>query len=150
MMRMAAKLGEILAVLLLAVAAAAPASAAKTPNGSYRQSCSNIKVKDASSNKAQLSANCRDYKGRNRYSTLRYKQCRADIANINGELACWGPGGRPPGGSWSQSCRNGYVQHGVLYASCQRKNGDWWKASINLKRCPRNRIANVNGQLRCE
>jgi hypothetical protein len=149
-MRMAGKLGMLLAALLLMVAAAAPASAAKTPNGSYRQSCSNIRVKDASSSRAELSASCRDYKGRDRHSSLRYKQCRADIANINGQLGCWGPGPRPPGGSWSLSCRNGYVQHSVLYANCQRRNGDWWKASINLSRCPRNRIANINGQLKCE
>ena len=44
---------SILSALLLAmtVPAAAPASAARMPNGSYRQSCSNIKVKDASSKK---------------------------------------------------------------------------------------------------
>jgi len=150
-MRWSQKLGLILAALVLAVAAAAaPASAAKVPNGSYRQSCSNIKVKNAPSSKARLTADCRDYKGRYRSSDLRYKQCRADIANINGQLGCWGPGPRPPRGSWSQSCRSGYVQNGVLHADCQRRNGAWWRASINLSRCPRGGIANIDGQLRCE
>jgi hypothetical protein len=148
-MRLSAKLGSILALLVLTEALAAPASAAKAPNGSYRQSCSNIKVKNASSSKARLTADCRDYKGRYRSSDLRYKQCRADIANINGQLACWGPGPRPPRGSWSQNCRNGYVQSGVLHADCQRRNGAWWRASIKINRCSRG-IANIDGQLRCE
>jgi len=140
----------ILSALFLAttVLAAVPASAARMPNGSYRQSCSNIKVKDASSKKPWLVANCRDAKGRYRPTSLRFTQCRADIANVNGQLMCWG-GGNPPRGSWSQSCRNGSVRHGVLYADCQRRNGDWWRASIKLNRC-RKGVENNNGQLRCE
>ena len=149
-MGLSIRLGLTLAALLLATSLAAPASAAKLPSGSYRQSCSNIRVKDASSGSATLKADCRDSKGRYRSSSLRYKQCRADIANIDGTLACWGGGGRPPGGSWSQSCRNGYLQGGWLHAECQRRNGAWWRASTNTSRCPRQRFANVDGQLRCE
>ena len=90
-MRWCARLGIIPALLLvMAVFAAVPASAAGMPNGSYRQSCSNIKVKDAPSKKPWLVANCRDDKGRNRSTSLRFKQCRADIANINGQLMWWG------------------------------------------------------------
>ena len=148
-MRWWARLGIIPALLVvMAVLAAAPASAAKMPNGSYRQSCSNIKVKDASSKKPWLVADCRDDKGRYRSTSLRFKQCRADIANINGQLMCWG-GGHPPRGSWSQSCRNGSVRSGVLYAECRRRNGDWWRASIKLDRCRRG-VENINGQLRCD
>jgi hypothetical protein len=142
--------GVIMAVFVLtATATALPAWAAKIPNGSYRQSCSSIKVRDASSKKPWLVADCRDYKGRYRSTRLRYRQCRADIANIDGQLHCWG-GGRPPRGSWSQSCRNGSVSGGVLYAECRRRNGDWWKASIRLNRCSKSGVANINGQLRCE
>jgi hypothetical protein len=148
-MRWSVRLGVIPALLLvMAALAAAPAWAAKMPNGSYRQTCSNIKVKDASSKKPWLVADCRDYKGRYRSTRLRYKQCRADIANINGQLSCWS-GGTPPHGSWSQSCRDGYVQNGVLYADCQRRNGNWWRASITVNHCRRG-IANIDGQLRCE
>ena len=54
--RLITRLMAIIPALLvvMAVLAAAPASAAKMPNGSYRQSCSNIKVKDASSKKPWL------------------------------------------------------------------------------------------------
>ena len=149
-MGLSIRLGLTLAALLLATSLAAPASAAKLPSGSYRQSCSNIRVKDASSGSATLKADCRDSKGRYRSSSLRYKQCRADIANIDGQLACWRGSRRPPGGSWAQSCRNGHVESGILRADCRRRDGNWWKASIRLNRCPRDRFANVDGQLRCE
>ena len=149
-MTISARLGMVLGCLLLALALAAPASAAKIPNGSYRQSCSNVKVRDASSNRAMLTADCRDARGRYRGTSLRYRQCRADIANIDGQLACWGGGGRPPGGSWAQSCRNGFMQGGTLHADCQRRDGAWWRASIRRNRCPRDRFANIDGQLRCE
>ena len=149
-MGFSARLGVVLAILLLAVAMATPASAARAPNGSYRQSCNNIQVRDASSSKARLSADCRNSRGRYRSSSLRYKQCRADIANIDGQLACWRGSRRPPGGSWAQSCRNGHVESGILRADCRRRDGNWWKASIRLNRCPRDRFANIDGQLRCE
>lgn len=69
------------------------------PQGSYQQSCRSASVRGSGRN-ATLTASCRDGRGRWNYSSIRIQDCRDDIRNDNGRLACgWssgGGGGRPP------------------------------------------------------
>jgi hypothetical protein len=83
---------------------ALPAQAA--PSGSYQQSCNSVR----DDGRGQMSAQCRDVRGRFNWSSLDYSGCRGDIGNNNGQLVCnggrpgggnggnWGGGGRPGGG----------------------------------------------------
>jgi hypothetical protein len=59
-------------------------------------------------------------------------------------------GGNLPGGSWSQTCRNGAVNYNVLYAQCQRLNGSWWYSSIDPRSCGNRGVGNNDGNLVCE
>lgn len=75
-----------------------PGWGGNVPNGTYQQSCRDPRV---SGN--MLSASCRDNRGQWNYSSIRYRDCRYDIRNDNGRLACefgggGGGGGWPPGG----------------------------------------------------
>ena len=78
------------------------------------------------------------------------------MANNNGNLVCesgggsGGSGGQLPGGSWDQSCRNGSMQNGMLYAQCQRTDGSRRDSSIDPRSCNGGRVANNNGNLVCE
>jgi hypothetical protein len=94
----------ILASAALATAAtgiglgfAAPAFAQA---GSYQRSC-----RTYNSVNGVLTAECMDTQGRYRSSTLTTGQCRGDISNQNGMLAC--PGGQASGG---QVVQNGQQQ----------------------------------------
>jgi hypothetical protein len=90
---------------MAAILPALPAHAA--PRGSYMQSCQNIRDDGRT-----LSAQCRDRDGRYRPSTLRYRDCRAEISNQDGQLTC--VGGRPGGGGgWGGGSGDG------------RPGGDW-------------------------
>jgi hypothetical protein len=74
-----------------------PAQAA--PGGSYMQSCNSVR----DTGRGQMSAQCRDTRGRYQFTTLDYSGCQGDIGNNNGQLICNGgrPGnpGRPGGGN---------------------------------------------------
>jgi hypothetical protein len=59
--------------------------------GSYQRSC-----RTYSSQNGVLTAECADTQGRYHQSTLNTGQCRGDISNSNGMLAC--PGGQASGG----------------------------------------------------
>lgn len=73
--------------------ASVPAAAdAAAPRGSYRDSCRSIRDRGDT-----LTAECRDNRGRYRQTALRYRGCRGDIGNDNGQLVC---GGRPGGPGW--------------------------------------------------
>lgn len=75
-----------------------PGGSGWLPQGSYQQSCRSATVRGSGGN-ATLTASCRDGRGRWNYSSIRVQQCRDDIRNDNGRLACgWGGGGggRPP------------------------------------------------------
>jgi hypothetical protein len=54
-----------------------------------------------------------------------------------------------PGGSYRSSCRDERVKNHVLTAECRRDNGDYRKASLDLRNCDGN-IRNDNGKLACE
>jgi hypothetical protein len=86
-----------------ALAAAAPQAAQAQgydapPPGSYWQSCQNVRVYGGGSNRT-LSADCRDMRGGWRSSSLRYTDCRGEIENRDGRLACF-MGGPGPGGGY--------------------------------------------------
>lgn len=67
------------------------------PQGPYQFTCRGATVRGSGRN-ATLTASCQDGRGRWNYSSIRIQQCRDDIRNDNGRLACgWGGGGgRPP------------------------------------------------------
>ena len=95
--------------LILASAAAATAvtgigltfsSPAMAQSGSYQRSC-----RAYNSANGMLTAECSDAQGRYHSSTLNTGQCRGDISNQNGMLAC--PGGQASGGQLVQSQQQG-------------------------------------------
>lgn len=150
-MRFIVLLSTLLATLagLLAPAGSAWAQ----PNGSYLQTCRDVRVAGKYRPDALLLAECQTKKGYWRESSLYYKSCRGDIYNDNGTLRCQGgqagnPGTLPPG-SWQASCRNAYIDSRTLYADCRKVNGRWTDARLNLNACPWGPVANNNGQLVC-
>ncbi len=119
----------------------------RPPSGSYQQSC-----RDAYMNGSTLSARCQDGRGRWQTSSINVNECRGrDIANDNGRLSCsrGGGGGRPPSGSYEQSCRDAYMDGSTLSARCQDGRGRWQSSSINVNDCRGRDIANDNGRLTC-
>ncbi len=100
------------AALTAAILPTIPAEAA--PPGSYQRSCRDIRD-TGSGRDAELSAQCRDRGGRYRYSSLRYRECRSEIANNDGQLTC--NGGRP-GSGWAGGGAGGGGNYG-------RPDGGW-------------------------
>jgi hypothetical protein len=69
---------------------------------------------------------------------------------MDGVLHC-SKGGSPPGGSYTESCRDIYVDGGVLYAQCKTRSGQWNPPDpkgLTYATC-RNGIENIDGHLRC-
>ena len=89
----------ILAAAAVATAATGIGLSLATPAfaqaGSYQRSC-----RTYSSQGGLLTAECADSQGRYHQSTLNVGQCRGDISNSNGMLAC--PGGQASGGQLVQ------------------------------------------------
>lgn len=114
------------------------------PNGSYKKSCKNIRVDGK-----QLKAKCEKKNGNWNNTSIKYKNCKGDISNNNGELSCNGGGGsKIPQGSYRDSCKNSYVEGKWLYSNCKKKNGNWHKTSLKYKNCNKD-IKNDNGNLTC-
>ncbi|MES2033339.1 MAG: CVNH domain-containing protein [Pseudomonadota bacterium] len=134
----------------LALAATAWAQSLPLPSGSYRGSCENARAMQVSGGGRLLTAQCRAANGSVRNTSLRFENCRGDIANTNGALTCsQGQTTRPPSGSYQQTCRNAEVRNGTLFASCQDSRGRYQSASINPSSCRGRDIANDNGRLIC-
>jgi hypothetical protein len=138
----------VLLVVLLVGFGRATAFAQNMPPGSYRQSCTNVRV-----NGNLLTASCSAANG-GRITSSIPMGCSGDIGNVNGSLRCNGggrPGGfpnvPPPGGSYTQSCTNVRVNGGQLTASCSAPNGHRITSSTSLA-CNGD-IGNVSGYLRC-
>jgi len=55
-----------------------------------------------------------------------------------------------PGGSYQRSCRDISAFNGRLHARCQGSAGGFFDSEIDYRACPRGRVENINGQLRCE
>jgi len=114
------------------------------PNGSYKNSCKNIRV-DGN----QLKAKCEKKNGNWNNTSIKYNNCKGDISNNNGELSCNGSGGsKIPKGSYRDSCKNSNVEGKWLYSNCKKKNGSWNKTSLKYKDCNKD-IKNDNGNLTC-
>lgn len=125
------------------------------PPGSWRDSCGEARVTYQSGARV-LSARCVNPRGGQDYSTLRYEECRGDIANNKGRLVCGNPGPIPPrppaalpDGSYKASCRDATVRDGRLYAECRNARGAWNRTSIVPGMCRDRDIANVDGELQC-
>ena len=153
---------SLAAACSLIVISLAPAVAQSVPNGSYQQTCTNIRVRGD-----VLSARCNGQSGNTR-STISLASCgRGDIANVNGQLTCNGRrnrgqgnfngngngygnrGGYAVAGSYQSSCSNVSNRGGMLTATCSAGNGNTLTSSIDPTRCSGRDIANINGRLRC-
>jgi hypothetical protein len=83
-MRRLTVLGLASTAALFLAGTAAPALA-QQPTGSFQASCRDVAVANGS-----LSAYCTDMRGQGHTSSIPYRQCRGDIGNNNGLLACNG------------------------------------------------------------
>jgi hypothetical protein len=120
------------------------------PEGSYRQTCSNIQMRDGT-----LYANCQDTDGRWRSTVLpEARECVGDVTNINGELRCnrreeWRERDSLPRGSYRETCREIRVRGDMLFARCQTISGRWMRSSLDdIGRCV-GEIVNDDGRLQC-
>lgn len=140
-------LGAFVAGTLLA---ATPASA--QPEGSYLDSCRDVQLYHPRQPDGLLLAECRNNRGQWAISSLRYRTCRGDIVNDNGNLTCGDEdvgGDNLPPGNWRATCRNAYFQAPFLYAECRDTSGRWQQTELNLNSCRQSPIANDDGTLVC-
>lgn len=149
------------------------AQAAPAPDGSYQQTCRNV-----SASHGTLTAECQTRSGRWTSSTLdNYRDCSGDISNENGTLTCdqgnssggtWRDRsddnrdntqdnsgdndrmGRPPQGSYRDSCRNVRVDGDDLVAECRNRDGDWHRTTLDDYRRCNGEVVNDDGRLRCD
>ena len=70
------------------VIAASAAQSIQLPNGSYRTTCSNASAFRGPNGGRIVTARCQQANGGWNQSSLRFDDCRGDIANINGRLTC--------------------------------------------------------------
>lgn len=129
------------------------------PGGSWSESCW-----DANTSRGQLTATCRDDRGRSRNTSASLGGCD-EFENQNGNLVCasyggngrgdgngngYGRGGnqdRLPAGAWDASCRDASVRGDTLYATCQTTQGRFRDSSLNLRGC--SNVENNDGRLVC-
>lgn len=87
----------------------AQSQSVQTPGGSYRATCADVRAYRGPNGGRVVAARCRMANGGWLQTSLRFDNCRGDIANINGRLTCktspapggGGGGGAPGGGSGS-------------------------------------------------
>jgi hypothetical protein len=117
------------------------------PRGSYTQTCRDIQVRGD-----DLRARCQTTDGRWLDTSLDgYNRCVGDIVNDEGRLECTRSGGRSvPSGTYSQTCRQIYVQGDTLRAQCQTRDGRWNWTQLNDWDSCRSGIVNLDGQLHCD
>jgi len=97
------------------------------PGGSYQQSCRNL-----SSDGGTLRGDCRTRDvGWVGTRLDNVHQCVGDFDNENGQLRC-SRGGRPPGGSYTQSCRDIWFAGDMLHASCVTHAGNWFGTALGV------------------
>ena len=118
----------------------------RLPGGSYTQTCRDIHIHGNA-----IQADCQTMDGDWRNTSLDHiNQCVGDIVNDNGRLECTRRGGRTvPRGSYTDTCRDIYVNGDKLRARCQTADGGWrWSQLDDWDDC-RGGIVNYNGQLTC-
>jgi CVNH domain len=174
-MRTRLVIGLLLMLPVLALCAAAPASAGddqfryggsstpydrygaydrdyggygRLPDGDWRRSCRNIDLRGD-----KLFADCRDVRGNWQHTGITYAGCDAVVVDRSGELQCARRNagyGRLPEGSYRDSCRNERIQNGyLLVARCADRNGNYRSTSLDLRSCARGDIRNRGGSLVC-
>jgi CVNH domain len=126
------------------------------PNGSYRQTCQDIRL-DGN----MLKARCQKVDGGWRNTSLDYRGCGGQVINDNGYLRC-GPGGyygggRPPyaggalpPGSYKRTCQNMRMEDNKLIGYCLKADGGWRNTSLNNVNQCKTQIVNDDGNLRCQ
>jgi hypothetical protein len=135
----------------------APGYQAGVPNGSYTQSCQEIRVHGD-----DLEARCQTADGNWHKTKLDdYQKCRGDVANENGNLRCVAGGytapgvyqGGYPGAAvglpYTQSCKDIRSHGDNLSARCKTRNGDWHNTSLDDYRKCHGQVVNDDGTLRC-
>lgn len=124
------------------------------PDGNWSQSCWNAQVSGNT-----LYATCKDRRGRAHETAVTLRGCD-QVENDNGNLICASFDGnrgrhrgsyrdrdRLPGGDWDETCRNAYVNDGMLTAQCQTYRGRWRNSTLDLRGC--DEAENDNGKLVC-
>lgn len=81
--------------------------------------------------------------GYGRYDNGRYNQ------GYNGPYPQAGWQGGLPSGDYQLTCQNMRIDGDRLFASCQKRNGDWRNTSLDFDRCD-SPIVNDNGRLKCQ
>jgi hypothetical protein len=148
-MRSISTLSFFAITILLGQAGALGSAQEANPTGSYQQACNDISVK-----KGNLSAKCKDEKGKAHHAKLSgYEKC-SDITNKNGHLECAGgsetSAPSQPRGSYTDSCRNIQMKGTTLHAICKSLDGRELPTSLKeANRCSEG-VANINGILNCD
>ncbi len=142
-------LAGFLAMIILLGCASVSVAQEAGPEGSYKQTCSDISVQ-----RGTLYAKCQDAKGKAHSAKLSHYEGCSDIANKDGKLECAGgekaaaPG--QPAGSYTESCRNIQMKGATLHAVCKSLDGRELPTSLkDPNRCAEG-VANINGILNCE
>ncbi len=114
------------------------------PEGSYIYSCRDLRIDGD-----KLKAECQKNNGSWTRTSMNYKNCKGDIANINGRLACDTQNtAKLPKGSYKNTCKDFYMKGDILEAKCKDSKGKYKHSSIKYKYCSKG-IWNDNGKLRC-
>lgn len=147
-MRSSSTFNFLAMIILLGCAAGLSAAQEANPEGSYKQTCSDISVK-----KDTLYAKCQDTKGKAHSTKLSHYEKCSDIANKNGHLECAGgeKAATPsqPAGSYTESCKNIQMKGSTLHAVCKSLDGRELPTSLkDANRCSEG-VANINGILNC-
>ena len=136
------------------IAICTPAQAQWTPEGSYSNSCRDVRYDGDG-----LTAKCRRADGSWRNTWLpNADNCDGNIVNDDGQLECvvgrgrdWdrdsGDGG--PSGPYERSCNNIRMEGYTLKATCQRNDGSWRWTELKYAYDCDGRIGNANGRLVC-
>ena len=127
------------------------------PNGSFTQSCQEVRVHGD-----DLEARCQTADGNWHNTKLDdYQKCHGDVVNDNGKLRCVNavvaPGyaggyGGPVGvvgTPYTQTCKDIKTHGDDLRARCKNNNGHWQDTSIDDYRKCHGQILNQDGALRC-
>jgi hypothetical protein len=132
------------ALMFFAILTAVSGAAQDIPQGSYQQTCRNIRVRGNT-----LSAKCQTSGGNwVRASLGDADRCVGDITNVEGQLTCNRINAAPEG-TYTQSCKNIRVRYGTLSARCKTMNGQWVDSSLQRFNDCQGGIGNFDGQLRC-
>jgi hypothetical protein len=146
-------------VALLAFGLLASQSASgqgRTPEGSYRASCWDIRVSGGT-----LIGTCRDggknntapgrFAAAGEYKLARFAECRGDIWYFRQALHCQRAvaDNRPPSGSYRAICRDIRVEGTRLFATCRLPDMSERRLSMaNFRACTGD-IAMISGRFRC-